>query len=188
MQDIQLLLWKPTFKPTEFFREDGTPCYPFQIEGKGWIWGDLEMSYAGRNIYWDYITRSLLFSPHVLRVSVWSDPETNKLMSSYRGVPDEVKAIWAERRERDETEAFNNFVPVAPKKPRKPYKWSKKAKIRNRQRLLRKRIEKKHGYNPNRPDLFDGEILLAIEADFQEAIHDNPDYFIKGLYTRGRDT
>ena len=188
MSDIQLLLWKPTFKATEFFDEDSKPLYPFKIEGKGWLMGDFEMSYAGRNIYWDYITQSFMFSPLMIMVSVWNDPETNKLMHSHRGVPDEIKAMWREKRAREEEEDFKDFVPVKPMKPRKPYKWSKKAKIRNRQRLLRKRIEKKHGYDPNRPDLFDGEILLAIEADFQEAIHDNPDYFIKGLYTRGKDT
>ena len=69
------------------------------------------------------------------------------------------------------------------RKPRKPYKWSTAAKVRNRQRRLRKRIEKQFGYDPNRPDLFDGDTLLAIESEFHDRIHDNPDYFIHGKNT-----
>jgi len=192
VEAVQLTMFQTPRQPIRFVDERGKPTFPFQTQ-EGWI--DWKCSHAGRYYYWQSEINNKevnhgYFSPHVLNVSFWKDDKTpeGELKSSTSGAPDREKKIWAERLARWEAEAMEQWesTPYAPpKKPRKKYKWSRRAKIRNRQRLLRGRIEKKHGYDPDRPTLFDKDLRDAIEKEFQERIHDNPDYFIKGLTTRG---
>ena len=176
-------------QPIKLTDEKGELTFPFKTEE---AWANWKCSHAGRYYYWESEVRNQevnrgYFSPHILNVSFWKDDKTpeGELKSSTNGPPDREKQIWAERLAAWEAQALEQWksTPHAPKKPRKKYKWSKRAKIRNRQRLLRKRIEKKHGYDPEKPTLFDKDLRISIQAEFEEHINNNPEYFIKGNNT-----
>lgn len=63
------------------------------------------------------------------------------------------------------------------KPKRKQSKWSREAKARNRRKRLKARIEKKHGYDPDQPTMFDDEILAEIDFEYQMKIAEMPDYY-----------
>ena len=174
---MQLPMWEAESKPIVFFDERG-PRYPFRPPY--YSFQTAELSHH-RFSYWDFEQKRLFFSPYPLWLSFWKDDKTEQgeLKYSVNGLPDREKDIWEARRKKWE-QAASQLVPqkeVKPRKPRKPYKWSKKALKRNRLRKLRQRVEKKHGFNPDHPDLFDAHILLAIEAEINEKIAETPRYF-----------
>ena len=61
-------------------------------------------------------------------------------------------------------------------------KWSKERKAKTRRRNLRKRIEKKYGYDPNNPQriLFQDAVVRKINAEFTEQVEANIAYYYEG--------
>ena len=61
-------------------------------------------------------------------------------------------------------------------------KWTPQRKAKTRQTNLRKRIAKKHNVDLDTPQisLFPELLEYAVNAEFTETIHANPDYFING--------
>lgn len=178
MMAEQGLLWEPERQAIVFVDEDG-PYYPFQHQGASPT--DWEVSHC-RFSYWEQ--GRFYFAPATLRVSFWKDDKTEdgKLQWSVNGLPAIEKGLWSGVLSEWEAGLQEAVVPVKPKKPRKRYKWSKAALVRNRQKRLRKRIEKKHGYDPDRPTLFDDDLRMEIELEFMERITQNKVYFVDGGY------
>ena len=62
--------------------------------------------------------------------------------------------------------------------------WSPARKAETRRRNLRKRIEKKHGYDPESQQLtleiLESEQQKAINAEFTQECEKNPDYYYEG--------
>ena len=182
MEQLVLFELQAKRKPLDFSK------FQTPLSRRNGTWYDEQYS-IGRFAYWDSEREMIVLSPTTLWVSFWKDDKTpeGELKTSPNGLPKHEKEIWRQRRTEWDAEwqaEIANAPAVIPKKPRKSYKWSKEAKARNRRKRLRQRIEKAHGYDPNRPDLFDGEILIAIDAEYHERINDNPVYFIKGEYNK----
>ena len=76
------------------------------------------------------------------------------------------------------TDVADVSEPAPKKRTRKGTKWSREAKARNRQRLLRQRVEKaicgKRHYSET---LFSEQLKAEIEAEYQKRLSQNPDYF-----------
>ena len=141
---------------------------------------------APQFFYWDSELERLLIVPIACNVSFWKDDKTpaGELKMSINGKPERERLYQQQKRDALNAElaaqGFFDTPAETPKKKRKPYKWSTAAIVRNRQRKLRKRIEKKYGYDPDRPQLFQDELAATIELEFQERIAKEPDYFIQG--------
>ena len=146
-----------------------------------------DFGHSGQFVRFDKVTSEYLFTPHFWKPTrIYKCMLTGKTMFAYYPLcklpadfykTDAEKAAEAAA-ERERIQRAQ--AQTKKRKPRKPYKWSTAAKVRNRQRLLRRRIEKQFGYDPDRPDLFDGDTLLAIESEFHDQIHEHPNYFIRG--------
>ena len=97
-------------------------------------------------------------------------------------MPRKEKERWDGLIQQWESEISTTTPTPKPKKKKASRKWSPAAKARNRQRLLRKRIEKSHGYDSEKPGLFDSNLLAKIESEFQQTITERREYFIDGVY------
>ena len=169
---MQLPLFPSEPRPFIFVNERGLVCpFSHHIDRQC-------LSHSGRFIYWDYTRQQITFSHNQLFLCFYTEDGILKSRPMRMDHPTYGVNPYVS------DDDFKDLQPVARRKPRKPYKWSKQAKARNRRRLLKKRIKKQHGYDPERPDFFDGETLLAIEAEYQDRIASNPIYYIDGNYNR----
>lgn len=151
-------------------------------------WGELEcpfgdryvrdeISHAGRFAYYDIETARICWTPHLLRLQFFTDPDTGKMVSDWR-LPDWEKKRREAQLAKWTTDVADVSEPAPKKRTRKGTKWSREAKARNRQRLLRQRVEKaicgKRHYSET---LFSEQLKAEIEAEYQKRLSQNPDYF-----------
>lgn len=171
----QLYIFQPERHPLDFSK------FQTPLHNRCGAWYDGQYS-IGRFAYYESESEMIVLSPFALRLSFWKDDKTpeGELKTSLKGLPEREKEIWRQRLlegERESAEYFANLPEVKPRKPRKGYKWSKAAIARNRRKRMRQRIEKRHGYNPNRPDIFQDEILADIESEYQTMLYQHPEYY-----------
>ena len=161
----------------------------FEIEWKPHDWDKRPFPFASKYAHYDYSHSGrwiayedgeYIFSPFHHRNHIYSCYFTNRVKFTrwpasklpydfYK--TDEEKAADEERYQKYLAEN------VKPKQKRKQSKWSREAKARNRRKRLKARIEKKHGYDPNQPTMFDDEILAEIDFEYQMNIAKQPDYY-----------
>ena len=169
----QLDLFPRETKPHDF---SNLKC-PLQ-DGRGYF--DIEISHH-RFAYFNHEVERIILSPYPLKISFWSCAKTGEMLSAPTTpkILDFIQEHHVQRMAKYASEDKQLVVTLhTPKrKPRKPYKWSKNAKARNRRNRLKKRIEKKHGYNPQQPSLFQKELLQDINVEYRQRLDLQPDYF-----------